>query len=114
MRLKFTGAFGYLWLLLCSLGVPFLHLFLADGVIEQTRMGMGFLPAHFWFGRCLGELALLFPLVIIACFLISLRYEPFTRATTLFGLATVQLAFITVYGVYSAVLLSHLLLNGSA
>jgi hypothetical protein len=74
-------------------------------------MSTGFIPADFLFWRWWGHLAWVFPVVLIACFLISLRHEQFARATTLFGLATVQLAFITLYGVYCGFLLSHWLLE---
>jgi len=111
MRSKPSVVFGYLVLLLSSLSVPILHHYLADRAIEHTRMGTGLLPAQFLVWRWFGTLAWVFPAVIITFFLISLRHEQFTRPTTLFGLATVQLMFLTLYGVYCAFLLSHLLLE---
>ena len=111
MRFKPSVAFGYLALLLSSLGVPALHHYIADTAIEHTRMGTGFLPAHFLFWRWFGELAWVFPAAVIAFLLLSLRHEQFTRATTLFALAIAQLMFLTLYGVYCAFLLSHFLLE---
>ena len=111
MRFKPSVAFGYLVLLLSSLGVPVLHYYLADKAIEHTRMATGLLPAHMLFWRWFEKFSWALPVVAIAFLLLSLRYNQFTRMTTLFALATVQLVFITLYGVYCAFLLSHLLLD---
>jgi len=111
MRIKPPVALGYFVLLLSALGVPILHLYLADRAIEHTRMSTGFLPAHFLFLRWFGELSWLFPVAVIACFLLSLRHDQFTRATTILGLAALQLMFLTVYAAYCAFMLSHLLLE---
>jgi hypothetical protein len=110
MRLKPSVVFGYLVLLLSSLGIPAIHYHLADRAIEHTRMGTGFLPAQFLFWRWAGQLAWIFPVVIIVFFVFSLRREPLAQTSTLLFLATVQLVFVTLYGVYCAFLLSHLLL----
>jgi hypothetical protein len=111
MRFKPSVAFAYLLLLLISFGVPVLHHNLADRAIEHSRMGTGFLASHILFWRWAGQIAWIFPIAIAASFVLSLRHERFTRTATLFGVATVQLIFITVYGVYCAFLLSHLLLG---
>ncbi|MBA4149610.1 MAG: hypothetical protein H0X66_15980 [Verrucomicrobia bacterium] len=112
MHFNPTVAAGYSVLLLSSLAIPFLHLHVADLAIEHTRMVTEFLPAHFLFWRWLGDFAWVFPVVVITLYLLSLRREKFGRTSTLLGLATAQVLFVTLYGVYCGFLLSHLLLLG--
>lgn len=98
-------------MLLASLAIPGLHYLLTNQAIEHTRLGTGFLPAHTLLLRWLGELSCTLPVVAIVFFALSFRREWFSRASTLFGLAAVQLGFITVYAVYCGFLLSHLFLG---
>jgi hypothetical protein len=102
---------AYLVLLLASLAVPGFHYSLTNRSVEHTRMGTGLLPAHTLLLRWLGELSCTLPVVaVVFCFL-SFRCEWFRRASTLFGVAALQLGFITAYAVYCAYLLSHMLLG---
>ena len=74
-------------------------------------MGTGFLPAHMLFWRWFGELSWLLPPAMIIFFLLSLRFERFSKVSTILALAMGQLAFVTLYAVCCAFLFSHTLLN---
>jgi hypothetical protein len=111
MAASLKSSCAYMVLLLVSVAIPSLHFFLTDQAIEHTRMGAGLLPAHTLLLRWLGELSCILPILIIVCLLMSFRREWFTRASTLFGVAALQLGFITVYAVYCAFLLSHMFLG---
>lgn len=111
MAARSRSSAAYLALFLASLAIPGLHYLLTSRAIENTRMGTGFLPAHTLLLRWLGELSCTLPVVAIVFFLLSFRREWFSRASTLFGVAALQLGFITLYAVYCAFLLSHMLLG---
>jgi hypothetical protein len=111
MAARSKSSAAYLVLFLASLAIPGLHSQLTGRAIEHTRMGTGFLPAHTLLLRWLGELSCVLPVVAIVFFALSFRCEWFSRASTMFGLAAAQLAFITVYAFYCAFLLSHVLLG---
>jgi len=110
MQFKSSAAFGYSLLFLSSLGIPVLHHYLADSAIEHTRMSTGFLPAQFLILRWFGQVAWIYPFVIIVLFVLSLRRPQLALTSTLFLLATAQMVFVMLYGIYCAFLLSHLLL----
>jgi len=111
MAASLKSSAGYVALLLASLAVPGLHYVLTDRAIEHTRMGTGFLPAHTLFLRWLGELSCLLPVMASVFFSLSFRREWFSRASTLFGVAALQLGFITFYAIYCAFLLSQMFLG---
>ncbi len=93
-------------LLLASLSIPVLHHCLTNEAIEHTRGFTGFLPAEFLFLRWFGQISWALPFFHSLCFVFSLFHEEFTRAKMLFGLAAMQLLFMTFYGTYSAFILS--------
>jgi hypothetical protein len=74
-------------------------------------MGTGFLPAQFLLWRWLGQLAWMFPVAVVAAFVLSLRQQQSTRVGPPIWLFATQLVFATLYGVYCAFLLSHVLLD---
>ncbi len=102
---------SYLALLVSALAIPGLHYAIIDRAIEQTRLSTGFLPATTLLLQWLGELSCLLPPLVVVFVLLSFRREFFSRASTVFGLAAAQIGFMTVYAVYCAFLLSHLLLE---
>jgi hypothetical protein len=111
MTARSKSSAAYLVLFLASLPIPGLHSLLANRAIEHTRMGTGLLPAHTLLLRWFGELSYMLPVVAIVFFTLSFRREWFSRTSTMFGLATTQLGFVTVYAVYCAFLLSRVLLG---
>jgi hypothetical protein len=112
--MRFKPSVAYLVLLVSSLAIPVLHYFLADRAIEHTRGGTLLLPAQFLLWRWLGELACALPVSVVGFFLLSLKYERFSRASTILGVAAAQAVFTTFYAAYCAFLLSHLLLLDKA
>lgn len=109
--MRLTPRIAYMILFASALPTALTHICLASPAIERTRMWTGFLPATTLFWRWLGELSCAFTVVPIAFLLLSLRRQWFNAMSAPLALGLVQLGLTTVYAAYSALLLSHLLLE---
>lgn len=114
MHKKLPVIIAYLALLMLALPVPVLHHYRTDQAIEAMRPAIRLddgsysamlLPSHILLLRWLGQMSQVVPFIVLTALMLSFWQEAFARPATLCGVAICQCAFVTLYALYSTLLL---------